>query len=337
VTVAKLNFSAFSESDPDIRNEALAEAGPKDAVFAGWIPPDDRDRTQQTIDALIRETIPAFAAPRGGVNEDATKACLWDCWAAAYPKGWGVGVHQITGSCVGAGGGNALFSLACADVVKRRDAERVVVPFWLLPYGVSRMLAGLNSRGDGSWGTTFARAVKEFGHLPADADGLPPWQDKDGLVWGQNAELDWSVGKKIPAKYLDAARPHLVKSTALCRSTDDVREALKNFYAVTCASNWGGLMRPPVQDGVLLNRRATTWNHQMSVQAWWDHPRLGELFHVKNQWGDCHGPDPAGAPPGGFWVAKKDMADIVSQDETFAFSQFAGFPALVEPLDFNAF
>jgi hypothetical protein len=332
--VAKLNFSPFD--DPAVRNAAIAAAGPKDAVEAGWLPPDRRDHYQTAIDAIIRETIPALAVPRGGANDDATKVCLWDCWAPAYPKGW-PGIHQITGSCVGAGGGNALFSLACADVVKRRDPERAVVPFWLLPYGISRMLAGLNSRGDGSWGTTFAKAVREFGHIPADTDGLPQPREQDGLVWGQQVELDWSQGKKIPAKYLDAARPHLVKSTALCRSTDDVRDAVKNYYAVTCASNWGGLMRPPVTDGVLLNRRATTWNHQMSVQAWTDHPRLGELFYIQNQWGDCHGRCPTGAPAGGFWINKKDMAAIVAQDEVFAFSAFEGFPALVQPMDFSAF
>jgi hypothetical protein len=333
--VAKLNFSAFDS--PATRNAAIADAAAKDEVNCGWLPPEKRDRYQEAMDAVIRETIPRYTPLKGSVNENATKVCLWECWEAAYPKGWGLGVHQITGSCVGAGGGNMLFSLACADVVKRRDPERVVVPFWLLPYGISRMLAGLNDRGDGSWGTTFAKAVKEYGHMPADLDGLPKWKEQDGYVWGQGAELDWSQGKKIPRQWLDTARPHLVKSAALCKSTDDVREALKNYYAVTCASNWGGLMRPPVKDGVLLNRRATTWNHQMSVQGWWDHPRLGELFHIKNQWGDCHGADPGGAPPGGFWVGKKDMQDIVSQDEVFAFSQFDGFPALTVPLDFSAF
>lgn len=335
--MAKIVFSAFD--DPAERLGAVGAAGPKDRVFAGWIAPEDRDAAQTAIDGIIRQTIPDFAAFARGRSplENATEAKLWDCWAAAFPNGW-PGIRQITGSCVGAGGGNALFSLACCDVVKRRDPERAVVPFWLLPYGLSRMLAGLNSRGDGSWGTTFAKAVREYGHIPADAEGLPPFSDSDGFTWGGNAELDWSQGKRIAEKWLGQARPHLVKTTALCRSTDDVRDALKSYYAVTCASNWGGLMRPPVTDGVLLNRRATTWLHQMSVQGWMDHPRLGELFYVLNQWGKgTHGRCPTGAPPGGFWVGKRDMQDIVSQNEVFAFSQFDGFPAPAVPLDFGAF
>lgn len=335
--MSSLSFAAFP--DAAARNAAIAAAGPGDVVESGWVPPADRDAAGDAAHAAVMATTPRLLIAGRSVNEDATKACLWDCWQPALKKPY-VGIHQITGSCVGAGGGNALFSLAAADKVKRKDRERATVPFWLLPYGISRMVSGMNNRGDGSTGSGFAKAVREYGHIPADADGLPPFTDTDGYVWGSAAEYQWSVGRSIPAKYLDMAKPHLVKSTAQCRSTDDVRDALKNFYAVTCASNWGGQMRcqtagdPPV----LLNRRSGTWNHQMSVQGWWDHPSLGELFFILNQWGlDAHGRCPSGAPAGGFWVKKGDMADIVSQGETFAFSQFDGFPAVDEPLDFSAF
>jgi len=337
--MADLNFSAFP--DEASREAAFASAGPADAVRAGWVPPDERDQTADVAHAAVMATTPPLRVVGAGVYANATRVGLWECWAAARPGGW-PGVRQITGSCVGAGGGNALFSLAAADVVKRRDPERVEVPFWLLPYGVSRMLAGLHDRGDGSLGSTFARAVREFGHLEADADGLPKFVESDGLVWGERAEYDWSQGRKIPASYMEQARPHLVKSTAVCRSADDVRDAVKNYYAVTIASDWGGLMRPGVSgtgaNARLINRRATRWLHQMSIQGWEDHPEFGELFYVLNQWGrETHGRCPSGAPPGGFWIRRGDMQSIVSQGETFVFSQFDGFPALDEPLDFSAF
>lgn len=339
--MAELNFSAFDESDIPQRNAQIAGAGPNDAVNAGWIPPDQRDADATAAHTLAVATTPPLMIAGLSANENATSAYLWNCWKAARPQGWS-GVHQITGSCVGAGGGNALFSLAAADVVKRRDPERALVPFWLLPYGISRMLGGLHSRGDGSFGSTFAQAVRQYGHIPADEPGLPAFKDTDGLIWGQSAELDWSQGRKIPEQYLTAAKPHLVQSTALCRTTDDVRDAIKNYYAVTIASNWGGQMRPSVKgsgaNARLVNRRATTWNHQMSVQGWEDNPELGELFYILNQWGlETHGRCPSGAPPGGFWINKSDLQYIVNQGETFAFSQFAGFPAIDAPLDFSAF
>jgi hypothetical protein len=330
-----IDFSLLPADDVTVRNAAIGAAGPGDVVNAGWIPPHERDDDQKRAAADAEATIPALVIRGRGANEDATKVCLWDCWEPALGRKY-LGVHQITGSCVGAGGGNALFSLAAADKVKRKDREKVVIPFWLYPYGISRMLAGMNRRGDGSMGSTFARAVREYGHIPADTKGLPAFKEGDGIVWGQGVELDWSVGKDAPREVVEASKIHLVKSTAQCRTTDDVRDAIKNYYPCTCASNWGGLMRCPVKEGVLLNRRSGTWSHQMSVHAWWDHPKLGELFWIQNQWGlSAHGECPTGAPHGGFWVQKKDMQDICSQREVFAFSEFDGFPSLDEPLSFD--
>jgi hypothetical protein len=337
--MAVLDFSAFGD-DAAARNAAFAAAGPQDEIDGGWIPPDRRDADHTAAAAAIQmQTPPMFIAGRS-VNANVTKACLWDTWEVAFKKKW-YGVRQYTGSCVGAAGGNMLFSLAAADIVKRRDPGRQVVPFWLLPYGISRMLAGFTRRGEGSSGTTFAKAVGEYGHLDAEAAGLPRFNTEDGYGWGSAVELDWSVGRNIESSYLTAAKNNLVRSRALCRSTDDVRDALQNYYAITCASDWGGAARPPVkgtQFPVLLNKRTTTWQHQMSVQAWWDHPELGEIFYLLNQWGlDFHGRCPSGAPPGGFWIAKPDMAYIVRQQETYAFSELDDFPAVEVPLDFSAF
>lgn len=336
-----LNFDAFP--DDGQRLAAFAQAGPSDEIESGWIPPEKRTNVEEAAHQQVMVQTPPLVLFGKSANENATVAKLWDCWRLARPQGWS-GIQQITGSCVGAGGGNMLFSLAAADVVKRRDPERVEVPFWLLPYGISRMLAGMRDRGSGSLGSTFAKAMSQYGHLPATDAGLPAFEanGEEMLVWGREAELDWSQGHKIGRKWLEMARPHIVQTVARCRSTDDVRDAIKNYYGVTCASNWGGLMKPPVKgsgaNARLINRRATTWHHQMSVQAWEDTTEHGELFYIFNQWGrGAHGRCPSGAPLGGFWITKQDMADIVSQNEVFAYSQLVGFPALVEPLDFGAF
>ena len=115
-----------------------------------------------------------------------------------------------------------------------------------------------------------------------------------------------------------------------------MRDALQNYYPVTIASDWGGRMRCPVVEGVLLNERRTTWMHQMVVVGWQDHPKLGELFYVLNSWGDsAHGDDPAGGPPGGFWVKAREIDYITAQGDSWAFSQFNGFPA--QELEWGAF
>jgi hypothetical protein len=51
-------------------------------------------------------------------------------------------------------------------------------------------------------------------------------------------------------------------------------------------------------------------------------------WYVINSWGDsAHGTPPDGAPPGGFWIRAKDLAYILRQGDSFAWSNFAGFPS----------
>ena len=46
-----------------------------------------------------------------------------------------------------------------------------------------------------------------------------------------------------------------------------------------------------------------------------------------NSWGaNAHGVSPDGAPPGGFWVDKATVSRMVKQGDSFAYSEFQGFP-----------
>ena len=88
---------------------------------------------------------------------------------------------------------------------------------------------------------------------------------------------------------------------------------------------------------VLLNEHVGTWHHQMSVQAWWDHPSLGELFWIHNQWTlTVHGICPSGAPGGGFWILKKDMEWICRNGEVYIFSLLDGYDAQEVPWDWES-
>lgn len=147
------------------------------------------------------------------------------------------------------------------------------------------------------------------------------------MIWGANTEFEWSTGKVDPA-LANVAKNYLVKSTAICKNADDVREAICNYYPVTCASNWGGSMQCPVVNGVLLNSRRTVWSHQQSILGWWEHPQLGEIFYVMNQWGkNAHGICPTGAPPGGYWVRKPEVDWMCQGREVITLSQHQGYPA----------
>jgi hypothetical protein len=299
----------------------------------GWRRPDVRTATEHACHGRALAAMPEFLIE--GAGNDDKKVCLWDCWrhSAVVATTGGKpfpGFHQLTGSCVGAGGGNTVFSLAAVEVVRLGDPEQALVPFWPLPYGRSRVRAGIHGRGEGSIGSAFAEAMREDGIIEASADGLPKFRDDDGIYYTSSVEMTWSDGDRVPAKYAESAHTHLVKTTAPLKNADQLREAIRNYYPCSFAGDWGGLMECPTAGTppVLLNRHADSWSHQQSVHGWWDHPTLGEIFYVMNQWGlKTHGICPSGAPPGGYWIKKADAEYQCRTGEVFAFSQFQGFPA----------
>lgn len=300
----------------------------------GWTPFEHRSPEQMDGHAAIVSSMPEFRI-RGRSQYrygDEEKVCLFDLWkhpttvaalGFAYP-----GTHQLTGSCVGAGGGNVEFTLSAVEVLRLGDPEQIVIPFWLIPYGRSRYYSGMRGRGEGSTGSGFAKAARVDGVVPATLEGLPKFTNTDGLVWGAAAEYEWSAGDRISEDWLTKSRKHLTKTTAVCRSADDVREAIVNGFPCTCASMYahdGGKVQGT--PAVLLASRRGQWAHQMSLQAWWNHPQHGEIFWLHNQWGlGAHGTCPTGAPRGGVWIRKADV-DWICRDEVFAFSQFDGFPS----------
>ena len=297
----------------------------------GWISPKDRSPEQKLEDASFQAEMPAFEIL--GEEEPKDHAFLWDFALKANNGKHFTVFHQQTGSCVGNGLGQALWYLSAVEVHRLKDPEQVILPFWLLPYGRSRMYAGMNDHGEGSFGSAAAKAIREDGVIPYNLPGLPQPKDDNGLTWGSKVELEWSYGKGIDQKWLNESRKHLVKTTARIRTADEAKAALRNYYPLTCASMFGfSPMTPPVSCDPpvrLVPRRNDQWGHQMCCVGWLNHPQKGDLFYILNSWGKTVHGEPAGhynEPPGGFWIGKADM-EFICRDEVFALSQFQGFPA----------
>lgn len=314
------------------RTSRVLYAAMGDVWDFGYIPEWDRTPEQLQAHQNAVNAMPKFGIT-GKTNYDTKKVCLTDTWkhpdvVAALGSPF-QGILQKTGCCVGAGGGTMAFSLQAVEITQKGDAEKIIYPYWLVPYGRSRYYMGERSPGDGSTGSTFAKAAKEDGFLDARMEGLPKWSTEDGMwTYGESTEYKWSDGGAIDEKWLTASRKHLVKTVSQCRSADDVREAIVNGYPCTCASMWG-CTSPRVQGtpAVLLGKRNTSWAHQMSLQAWWEHPELGEIYWLQNQWGQsAHGKCPTGMPLGGMWIPKSEV-DWICRDEVFAFSNYEGYPA----------
>lgn len=298
----------------------------------GWIPPEERsDDQNEAMAKHIAQMQPFVITGASRESEPDVNLCaLWShptvtrVLGFAYP-----GTHQLTGSCVGAGGGNVAASLAYKEVIRDADPEKVILPFYPYTYGCSRKRMGDDGPGEGSLGSAWAEAAREDGILDnLSHSDLPQPKNSDALVWGKEVEMAWSAGGRKPCTdWLTAGRVHPIKTVSELKTAEDVRKALLNYYPVTEASMYGFEARE--ENGVLLGRRGPRWSHQMSFHAVWKHPQHGWIYYLMNQWGrGAHGKCPSGMPEGGVWILEQDVEWICrSGGEVYAFSEYNGYPA----------
>lgn len=226
-------------------------------------------------------------------------------------------VPQQVGDCVSWGAANVANYLQYVQISQGKQAVfRPAFPPYI--YGTARHQVGKDRlRGDGCVGAWAAKAVTQYGALAADEEGVPAYSGAIARQWGASGP---------PAQFVDAGSKTLIRATSPIRTAEECRDAICNGYPVTIASNWGGLMKPPTIDGRLVNRRVTTWNHQMCVIGYDGETGSRAYFYVLNSWGAAaHGTPPDNAPPGGFWISAAELESIVKQGDSFAFSNFDGF------------
>lgn len=318
-------------------------------IQLGWIEPEKRTNEQNDAHEAVMAAMPRFSAPPNpfgsGTPPKGTKVLLTDLWK--HPKvvkalGYEFpGIHQITGSCVGAGGGNTIFTTNCWEVVKNSEREKIVLPFWLYPYGISRQLGGMRGRGEGSFGSTFAKACTDYGVPDNDLETLtlPKPQNSDQLVWGKSAEFEWSDGTRADQAVRAESKSRLIRTTTPVSSGEGVRDMILNGYSLTRAcTTFCNIGTARVRNGALLGTQNGRGGHQESWLGYWHHPDLGELIWEMNQWGKgAYGTDPGGGPAGGCWIRLEEVHRICqSRDaEVFAFSQYDGYPSQPQAVDWT--
>jgi hypothetical protein len=306
-----------------------------DIFHLGWIHPDNRTAYMHDAHDAAMAAMPKFSLPPQGKPEVNTKLILPALWShprviEAYGQAF-TGNHQLTGSCVGVGGGNVIATLECIEILNLGQNERFVFPYFWFNYGVSRKLMGDDFEGEGSLGSTFARSFVEYGSPAMIGSKLPPPKDySDGWVWGSQHEMRWSRFSNIDPAVGTEARPH-VGTTAPLTSAEQVRDSILNGYPVTRAS--GVFVNPnsaQVRDGALIGNHNGQGGHQESWLGYWNHPQEGELIWEQNQWGlNVYGKDPGGGPLGGCWITMDTCQRMIDQQysEVFAFSNYQGYPA----------
>ena len=309
----------------------------------GWIDFADRTDEQLVIHNAIVGRMPSFGIA-GEKPPVGFKILLTDLWKHQKTKealgfaftGW----KQYSGSCVGVGGGNAAQTTLLADKLIRTEPEKPVLIFWPYNYGRSRLLGGMRGRGEGSFGSTFAKSLSEDGATEWEVEGatLPEVKRPNNAQFeiGQSAEMAWSDGAVAPQPVRDEAKQHKFISAPLS-SGDQVRDAIVNGYAATRASmSFVNPNTASVRNGALIGTYNGRGGHQESWLGYWNHPQEGELIYEMNQWGaNIYGIDPGGGAPGGCWI-RMDAVDSFCKGqyaEVYAISNYDGYPARPEVFD----
>lgn len=303
----------------------------------GWLTPAERTPEQEAAHERCRSAMPRFAIAGHVEPTGPVKVCLYDAWK--HPKVVAdVGFifprfHQLTGSCVGAGGGQALFTLIAVQRLLATNPTKAFLPFWPYDYGKCRYEGGDHGQGEGAMGSWFAATVSRDGVIDASQDGLPKFQNSDGLTLTEQLEMQWSDGgTQLVRKWDDVARAHPVGTAAPLHSTNEIRQAILNGYPVTFAcSNFIGhaSVQGSGDNACVVGYWDSEGGHQQSIHAYWDHPTLGPLFWAQNNWpGETYPQDPAGGPVCGCWVTESHVAQAMRLDsEVYAFSHLNWFPA----------
>ena len=252
-----------------------------------------------------------------GLPLDAETRKLWD-FAIKVTGGHLPNYRQEIGDCVSFGMKNAVQYLTCVQVAQgaRIEYHPVFPPFI---YGVSRHDIGGDRLGssDGSLGSWAAEGVRQYGVLFADDAGVPAYSGRVASQWGSRSGP--------PQEFYPIAKDNPVKSVAKVTTFAEAAAAISNGYPVTVASNQGFQMEGSIRDGKCWGVPSGSWGHQMCFIAV---DVAARALFCLNSWGaDLWSNQPDGAPPGGFWVAEKTCNRMLGQDDSWACSQFDGFPA----------
>lgn len=309
----------------------------------GFIRKKDRTKAQEQAHDTALTKFVKFALPCPQLTKG-QKVALYDAWKdPVVVSEMGLQferIHQLTGSCVWAGGTNAVVSTIAMQRIAGQHKTRAFLPFTLHNYACSRHYMGDDSQGEGSMGSTFAKSLVEDGIRDwINADGLPTYTTPDGLEVTEQIEMQWSSYRNPAiAKVVSESRAHTFGSAAECKSVEDIRAMILNGYGVTFACD------RYIGNGRIVGSGDTAYvtglwdgngGHQQSIHAVWDHPNDGPLYWAQNNWPSSTYPkDPAGGPTCGVWVTEANVTRALRYDaEVYGLSHLNWFPAAPDVID----
>jgi hypothetical protein len=305
-------------SEIEIAQGAAIAASYRDGLISGWAGPDIAEAAFKLVtgnftgipDQLVQEA----AGKKAFLYQVCRKVLGQD--TKNYP--------QQIGDCVSFGAKNAVEYLTCCEILLKGEREKFRPVFPPYFYGTGRLYVGGGQMGneDGSSGTWMAEAVMKYGTLFADESNVPSYSGSVAKTWGGPR------GKSSLDQFKETAGKFPVKSAAKINSWAELVAAIVNGYPCTVASNQGFQMEAG-SDG--FHQASGSWSHQMCFIGVDDEYSTPYAL-ILNNWGDVHGRlksfDGNEDLPVGVLRIKKSVAErMINAGETFAYSNFDGFPA----------
>jgi len=234
---------------------------------------------------------------------------------------------QQIGSCVGHGYAGCADALAATEIVVHGEAEDWVGRVLEASiYAFSRVEArGVTRAGtsDGSYGAAACKAVMKYGLLHYDVDyGGTAFTEYSGL-----REKQWGDAG-VPDALEPFAKKRRIKETTLIRNFGEYCKALGSGYPVSICSNVGFTF---TRDDQGFCKPKGQWGHCMAGIGKRHGKRPGGL--IWNSWGPNsnsgkHFPEAMPSPFRGstFWVDADVLDRMLGQGDSFALSNYDGFP-----------
>lgn len=306
----------------------------------GWHP--DRRHTERFVNELphgvLDRDVPRLMRQRAGRD-----ALLWEPLKKVHP-GWRRGSQGI-GDCVSWGAEfvcTLLLAQLAAEGAAEWQAEAATEPI----YGGCRVeIHGRPIMGyseDGAAGSWAAKWLNDYGvllrinysHETGNAEhDLRTYSPQRAKEWGYRG----CGGKNDGGSLDNVARQYPVKDVSQVRTVEATAAALEAGCPITIASQVGFEGQ---RDGEGIIRRRGQWPHQMCLAGVKYRTDGTPLFRCVNSWGkSASGPDPGIDWPAlsdcSWWIVPEDLAVILRDQDTFAFSKVAGFD--LPPFDFTEF
>lgn len=295
------------------------------AELCGWL--DKPAKVEDFLASLPKPTYADAASHLTGTGADKV-VLLYEASRKVMGQDLDPGPQKI-GDCVSWGWSGCIDLIACLDVLagqseiyswENRTCTEAI-------YGLSRVEYGDfdGSYQDGSVGAWAAKAVTKGGTLGREL--LGPYDPKRAKDWG---------AKGLPNDLEKAAAEHRVLSVVQVKGFQQARDLIANGYPIAVCSNVGfetGNGSPSLtkRDAQGFSAPRRTWNHCMKFVASRDDQRPGLLCY--QSWGTTSASGPKGdydIPNASWWVDADVCDKMLRQGDSFALSQFSGYPSQEE-------